>query len=170
VSRSIGKPLVCSRLVGSPLVSIVRSNFHNPLRRTGPSSAKLADFGARGGSDCENCRVACRVAFNLTNDRSDHCLLQNSSTSGDEQRSGEVGQFARPWPQQLAERRANQSRNRTPGPPPFFAINSIPAFSRAPRTSSSVRGYGSLAPRSKSAIVFVAVLLAAESRRSYASD
>ena len=53
-------------------------------------------------------------------------------------------------------------RRRTPGPPPFSAMNSMPAFSRAPRTSSSVRGYGSLAPRSKSAIVFVAVLLASE--------
>jgi hypothetical protein len=38
----------------------------------------------------------------------------------------------------------------------------MPALSRAPRTSPSVRGYGSLAPRSKSAMVFVAVLLASE--------
>ena len=53
-------------------------------------------------------------------------------------------------------------RRRTPGPPPFSAMNSMPAFSRAPRTSSRVRGYGSLTPRSKSAIVFVAVLLASE--------
>jgi hypothetical protein len=53
-------------------------------------------------------------------------------------------------------------RKRTPGPPPFSAMNSTPPFSSALRTSSSVRGYGTRAPRSKSATVFVAVLLASE--------
>jgi hypothetical protein len=53
-------------------------------------------------------------------------------------------------------------RRRMPGPPPFSSMNSMPAFSRAPLTSSRVRGYGALAPRSKSAMVLVAVLLAFE--------
>src|SRR5258708_5672872 len=53
-------------------------------------------------------------------------------------------------------------RRRTPGPPPFSSMNSMPAFSRALCTSPSVRGYGSLALRSKSAMVLVAVLLAPE--------
>jgi hypothetical protein len=51
-------------------------------------------------------------------------------------------------------------RRRTPAPPPFSSMNSMPAFSSALCTPSSVLGYGSLAPRSKSAMVFMAVLLA----------
>ena len=41
---------------------------------------------------------------------------------------------------------------RSPAPTPFSSMNLIAAFSSAPRTSSSVRGYGSLLRVQKSAI------------------
>jgi hypothetical protein len=47
-------------------------------------------------------------------------------------------------------------RSRTPAPPPFSGMNSTPAFSRAPLTSASVRGYGAPAPRSRAIAILKA--------------
>src|SRR5260221_13510289 len=46
ICRAIGKPLVCSRSFALPSVSSVRSNFHSPLRKVGPSYAKLSEPAA----------------------------------------------------------------------------------------------------------------------------
>jgi hypothetical protein len=46
ISRAINRPLVCSRSVCLPSVSSVRSNFHSPPRKVGPSYARHAGVAA----------------------------------------------------------------------------------------------------------------------------
>src|SRR5260370_34427819 len=60
ICRAIGKPLVCSRSFALPSVSSVRSNLHSPLRKVGPSYAKLSELVAnrseerRVGKECRS--------------------------------------------------------------------------------------------------------------------
>ena len=93
-----------------------------------------------GSIACVNCCTQyCREPCNTYQSKSPRCLLHRVDG---------------PYLGLLYFGRTGRSsfRRRTPAPPPFSAMNSMPAFSRAPRTSSSVRGYGSLTPRSKSII------------------